>query len=450
MTIRNNAAEYEHPDADQLAAFAERALRGAEHQQMTAHLAGCSRCREIVFLAQEAELETRASAPAIAVGRPAWWSGRAAWAAGAACVLVVAIAATVVVVRQDRVKPVELASVRRVPAPAAALDAGHVAPAPAPAAQKDGVTMAPARKAAAPRARTTGAAAGAALPGKAGTAEASGALLAAPQEFAAATPPAASSGPELSLHSYAMRRAPMRAVDRRQGAGTGVIESPSEAAQIAGVAAGSLQARKETGAAAPLIPARVGPAAKAENSPETASVTVLPENAALDAFQTQQAGLALRRSVALPVSYAVRDGAIERRVEGRRMVLTLPGRARAAAVASLPTALLALDASGSVFLSRDRGHQWSTVAKQWAGKAVTISVQGVTEPPERTVFPAANVAAARVMNGAHADPESRVSAAPAVRSGPLSGGEARGFFQLMNDQGKSWVSLDSGKTWLPR
>lgn len=44
----------EHPDANLLAAFMEHALSGAERMSVLGHLADCARCREIVFLAQEA------------------------------------------------------------------------------------------------------------------------------------------------------------------------------------------------------------------------------------------------------------------------------------------------------------------------------------------------------------------------------------------------------------
>ncbi len=43
-----------HPDAESLSAFAEQALIGAERDQILAHMASCSRCREVVFLAQRA------------------------------------------------------------------------------------------------------------------------------------------------------------------------------------------------------------------------------------------------------------------------------------------------------------------------------------------------------------------------------------------------------------
>ena len=61
-----------HPDADLLNAFAEHALSGTERAQIVAHMAGCARCREVVYLAQAAaEPEIAAeAAPAAAWKRP--------------------------------------------------------------------------------------------------------------------------------------------------------------------------------------------------------------------------------------------------------------------------------------------------------------------------------------------------------------------------------------------
>ena len=56
-----------HPDAESLNAFAEQALGDRERGQIVEHLAVCSRCREVVFLAQEAAVEME---PAVAAGRP--------------------------------------------------------------------------------------------------------------------------------------------------------------------------------------------------------------------------------------------------------------------------------------------------------------------------------------------------------------------------------------------
>ncbi|MBS1804183.1 MAG: hypothetical protein JST28_12515 [Acidobacteria bacterium] len=43
-----------HPDAELLAAFSERQVTDTEREEILAHMAVCSRCREVVFLAQKA------------------------------------------------------------------------------------------------------------------------------------------------------------------------------------------------------------------------------------------------------------------------------------------------------------------------------------------------------------------------------------------------------------
>ncbi len=72
-----------HPDAESLNAFVEQALPQPERAQIVAHLGGCARCREVVFLAQAA---AEADAPPLAdvktESHPAksrwpWW--RAKW-----------------------------------------------------------------------------------------------------------------------------------------------------------------------------------------------------------------------------------------------------------------------------------------------------------------------------------------------------------------------------------
>jgi hypothetical protein len=50
---RQTAAD-EHPSADLLNGFLERALAAGENARVTAHLASCAECRDIVFLASTA------------------------------------------------------------------------------------------------------------------------------------------------------------------------------------------------------------------------------------------------------------------------------------------------------------------------------------------------------------------------------------------------------------
>ena len=46
-----------HPDAESLNAFLEQALPAPERAQILGHIASCSRCRQVVFLAQQAAAE---------------------------------------------------------------------------------------------------------------------------------------------------------------------------------------------------------------------------------------------------------------------------------------------------------------------------------------------------------------------------------------------------------
>jgi hypothetical protein len=76
-----------HPDADTLSAFVEGVLPEHERVQCLAHLAECSRCREVVFLAQDTPELVLVSAPA----RQRWLKPMPVLAAAAAvCVAAIA------------------------------------------------------------------------------------------------------------------------------------------------------------------------------------------------------------------------------------------------------------------------------------------------------------------------------------------------------------------------
>lgn len=117
-----------HPDANLLAAFAEKSLLPREQSQVMEHLASCAVCREVVAQAQpEAALQKVAVA---ARGRQSSWfhSTAVRWAALAACVAVVGA----VVISRSRFEnkpadkialykaPVEVAKTEPVPVPTAA------------------------------------------------------------------------------------------------------------------------------------------------------------------------------------------------------------------------------------------------------------------------------------------------------------------------------------------
>src|SRR5690242_10809674 len=83
-----------HPDANLLAAFAEKSLLPREQSQILEHLAGCADCREVVAHAQPEEVlqqvAVAAAASPMTARCTAWFSGAVVrWAALAACVVVV-------------------------------------------------------------------------------------------------------------------------------------------------------------------------------------------------------------------------------------------------------------------------------------------------------------------------------------------------------------------------
>jgi len=163
LLARQTAPEV-HPSPDLLNAYAEQTLGGAEKDQVMEHLAACSDCREVVFVANQAQEEevelplvarvaraqqhmdampaaampASAQAPKAAELRPAprrtWWK----WAAPLAAVIVLGAAA---LVERDRMAdmfspPVNQVEMSRMPSTAAPAPSTPPASA-APERQKD-------------------------------------------------------------------------------------------------------------------------------------------------------------------------------------------------------------------------------------------------------------------------------------------------------------------------
>ncbi|HMG87956.1 MAG TPA: zf-HC2 domain-containing protein [Terracidiphilus sp.] len=86
-----------HPDAESLTAFAEQVLPAAEREEILAHMSDCSRCREVVFLAQQAAVEDQPAPVAAAVDAPnrprtSWFNWKWAWIPAAACAGLIGVA----------------------------------------------------------------------------------------------------------------------------------------------------------------------------------------------------------------------------------------------------------------------------------------------------------------------------------------------------------------------
>jgi hypothetical protein len=397
--MNKNAQLDFHPDAESLNAFAEQALGDRERGQIVEHLAVCSRCREVVFLAQEAAVEmalpaVAAAGRAAAVREPWFRNWRFAWVPLGAMAAVVTLAYVVHIRRVET--DTEMAKVTNQAAPQMGTYASQAAAPPAnlQAAQQRAAAPGPAQS------RPSE------LKAKKRTEEASQLALSAP----AAPAPAA--------------QAP--AVAPRAGMNELADGANNKAAQAPGAAGSSYQA---TGALAgnrqePADAALKKEQDKAATAGEMRGLAARKmEKASADEVQKQVETDRLQAAVALAETVEVSPApAVGRGVGGGRAasgafavykakVAGLPSGLAAVSTAVAQQSVLAVDKAGSVFLSEDSGIHWESVARQWNGRAVAV----------RTL-----VAAREGASGGSGSPETG--------------------FELVNDQGQVWASTD-GKTW---
>ncbi len=90
--LRTQAVVGEHPDANLLPAFAERALTEQERAQVLDHLSRCAECRQVVALSALPQVEEERRVAAAVASRSWWRSPVVHWGALTAAALVVLIA----------------------------------------------------------------------------------------------------------------------------------------------------------------------------------------------------------------------------------------------------------------------------------------------------------------------------------------------------------------------
>ena len=414
----------QHPDADQFSAFAEGVLPDHERVEMLAHLAECADCRQIVFLAQQAqEAEIPPSdAPA---GHVSWWKnwGRL-WpvAAALACGLLVAAflerrqsrdipqksdvafesAATPVSPLQEKVSPPVVPEVRSAePAPSRKSNtAAKVAPSLHP-------------QLAAPRYGVDGFSS---VHGSLATDH----LANKPSLF---SPDAAVGGQQKSSASSAGSASLGNVIGL-----PAAQQAPSQEPQnnplnvnVNGAQPPILKAQNQTfsqraAAARPLS----GPSQS--DIQRSASQTVAVTNEA-PVLQTENA--------------AVSSGAIGgpiplRAISPYGLRAPLPSKRPAISTISNGHETLAVDSAGDLFAIENAGIRWRQIAHLWTGKAVKVSL---ASPNSMTrTAPNSSAGAMAATNSEAAKP------APVA---PWVG------FELITDSGAIWSSPD-GLVWRPR
>ena len=442
-----------HPDENVLAAFAERSLAPREREGVLEHLATCARCRDVVFLAQEAFSETEQSSVA-AQQHPVpgylWgWSWGILGAAGALAVLLVAAPMVIYMYRSHGIQraAVPPPAVREA-IPAAPRAAPYTMAAPPPVVQT--IPAQPSTKAVpSPRVATgngeiVGSVAdrtGAAVPGASVSARAlpngtaHTAVTDAKGQFDVASLPSGNYQVQVQAPGFSHFT-------------DSVTVQPSERASLEakldpGAATETVKVTAATGGPVPVTPevnngvvgdlsagsrkgtsARksVPPASPAQAAPSPTQLPVLGENAA-----TPAAG-ALALTSPVP-GFTIKDGVVQQCAVGDCTARPLPGGANAVSAAGLDQSVLAVDSDGNLFFSRDKGEHWEQGKVQWSGKAVRVGLQ---HDPDR----AANSLRGSPVHGAFGAMRAPAAVPP--------------NYELTNDKGQVWVSLDGGRVWEAR
>jgi hypothetical protein len=389
-----------HPEAESLNAFAEQVLSSAEHGEILAHLALCSRCREVVFLAQEAagaEAGTQTVAKVPGARRPqrVWFAGwRLAWVPGAALAGLVGF----VVLHHFQSVPTATEQLAR-NAPQGQV-ANSLASNGEEAAAKTSSTGLIDTKTGGPSARATEKTNRDLSSLRRSLPESTNQLAAirerdvsaqeiAPVEVNPTAPEAKSSSAGRNLAQkpaiggpYAANQALQQQQEpaRQQEVEKDQFHSAQYPANAPGVAAGAaslgIQGMEAQSRKAPAAPA-AAPARTFGFTPAKSDVAATDEVA----------------------------------LNSKKNAVTLPGGKSALSVATAQGRTVAIDPSGLVFLTEGPGEKWIPIAVQWTGRAVLVR-----------------------------------SSQPLQQGGPAA---KPAIFELVTDRTETWVSLD-GKSWIPK
>ncbi len=337
-----------HPDADQIAAFVERALPVHEREQLLDHLAGCQECRAIVALSLPEVEEPAKPSPAVA-RRPWWASWGLAWPAAAA---IAALSFFVLYVHHAAVEP-------------AAPEEAQVAVSPPPVA-----TM--------PRVESRTATAAKPVEGQSAKASSS--------DRAPAVGGPAARRPDVQLNNQAVDSAVLTGRD----AGELIKMMPGASYSSAG-AAGQAQSfvASPTGSAAGngnIHGAAVNPQPLAKARADEL-IPAQPAAAPMVSAQPSSAAPASPAQVQSSPSVAVISGAdAEVPVDNAEVSATLNNELVNQPVYRLPSGLpvlstvargglmVAIDTRNAVWVSKDEGRHWMAIPAQWPGHAVKASL----------------------------------------------------------------------------
>jgi hypothetical protein len=408
-----------HPDADSLNAFVERVLPEAERTRIVAHMAECSRCREVIYLAHAAagdEAEAALPASAVAPSRRGWWSPtwRIAWIPAAA----LAAVGGVLIWIQSRPAPPSATVAQLSPNPP------QLGKPPAVPAMDRPAPLSP--QVAAKRAQ----------PGKS-----NGALAGRKRE--------ARSKSSEELLSQSSRKSSLGASSAGNNAISLVRQAPQPEALPTEPATAPFQPALADAKLQPPHPtekSQILTSRAMAGAPAPAPPNMLAVHGAVAAPAPGPAGpgpLAVQSlpQMQLKLSPQQLNNLMASRLARRPK---LPSGLNAVSSASMQTRLIAVDSDGAVFLSQDAGKPWEPVPPRWAGKAIEVHV----EPRTADEFGSATESISVTAENA-SPPVPAPADKPTDKSSTATAALGRSpvvLFKLETDRHQTWVSED-GKIW---
>lgn len=366
-----------HPDAERLTAFAEQELPPTERDQILAHMATCSRCREVVFLSQKAAEDEQPRAVLAAEEKPtkrraSWfYDWRWAWVPVAALAAFIGVAvlqhfrhpaeSTQMAINSSTIDALQKAAPTISASPKAAPTMNS-----APVKSEDVQSKLPAKRD--DVARQAGKDAVKQLEEKKSIERNELAVVAGGAPVTLALKPS-----DESIH--------------------GMISARTKASSIGGPAAANQlqQQNLEQQNLAPQNLTQQNPMLKAQNVPADADNKVVAPSAALGAASetvTVQADKieplptpapsspARVSSIPLTDEY---NGSLSSANAKQKVIrkITLPSGLGVLATASEARRIVSLDTAGALFLSEDGGKKWQLIQTQWTGRAMLVRTRPV-------------------------------------------------------------------------
>ena len=413
-----------HPDAESLNAFVEHLLPEQERQRILAHTAACSRCRQVIYLAQEAAVDTDQQPPvSLPAEQPASWftNWRFVLASVTACVALIAL--SIFLYPKHTLPTRELAKLTP-PEQGALSKPALQSPVPQQAEKKQILPkQSMSRQSVMGTLESTPRPLSRASAGNAAPRTAISQLQAPPQLSLPAAPPMPAT-PSITANIAVGITPAGTQIDAPRPPLTETMSTQPNTSLSMDTA--QVQTQQALNVQPPnQQPAAGGPMAKnaVSGSLHNAASRMKPSQTTAVSGTSAHAGLnAMYLRSPVNVDALSNADLIAAR---NAMQMLLPSGLSAVSTAAAQHHLVAIDTTGALFLSNDLGKNWEPVSQQWTGHAIEVHVH-------RT--PGSNAAALSAGEAA-----TNATAAPTPSdSVPL--------FEIVNDSASVWTSSD-GRIW---